>query len=819
MVVVALAGAFRGRLISSSAQRPAGGNQTISLAILPFRNASGDSSIDWLGASLAEMLGTDIGRSASLQTVPSGRLHQILRDLRISPDSTFDPAALRKLADYSNADTVLWGQYLKLGDEIRIDATLEDVKRQRSVTLKAQAPSQSGLLAAVDRLAQSVRDNLSLSGNVLDELRGTAFKPSTQSLEALKFYNEGLQLARSGKQTEALKKFQASTQADPEFAFAYAKLGQTYASLGYDTEAEQSSRRAMELSGRLPAQERYLIAASNARIVNDTEKAIAAYENLAKVSPEDPEVNFELASLYESSGAFDKARAHYKKVLERDPKYVAALRAAGRVEIKAGNPLGSLDSLNRALSLAIQLENDEEKADILHAIGVAYKKLDKPNDALRYYEESLDIKRRIGQKRGVAVTLGEIAQIQKRLGNPDVALTSLKEALQIQREIGDKRGTGTTLINLGSFYEDRGNYDQALQNYKESLQIQREVGNQDGEGLSLNNIGNIYLFKAQYDAAQTYFERALQIRKNTKNPGDIADTLHNLAETATNKGQYDEALRQYLLALQIRRDAGDKRGAAIESHSTGTLFEYQGQYGAAVSAKLEALKVFQDLKIRGFWMSEVLSGTGHALAMLGRSDEAQKDLSEALKLAEELKNRALTAQILNFEGDRLFYRGDANAAQARYEKALQAGSESGDRRQELVSRFNLAKVAVYEGRAQLAIDTLKKVSDEADVVGLKYLSVDSAVCLGQALLAAKRYPEAQQELERALSKSEKLGSRSLIARSHYLLANALRSSDGAPDAARHLSEARRIVDEIKREARTDDVARRTDLSPILAGAQ
>jgi TolB-like protein len=39
----------------------------VSLAILPFKNASADSSLSWLGATLAEMLTTDIGQSASLR--------------------------------------------------------------------------------------------------------------------------------------------------------------------------------------------------------------------------------------------------------------------------------------------------------------------------------------------------------------------------------------------------------------------------------------------------------------------------------------------------------------------------------------------------------------------------------------------------------------------------------------------------------------------------------------------------------------------------------------------------------------------------------
>ena len=56
---------------------------------------------------------------------------QILGDLRIAPDSTLDPAALSRLAELSGADTVMWGQYVKFGNEIRIDATLQDVKHQR----------------------------------------------------------------------------------------------------------------------------------------------------------------------------------------------------------------------------------------------------------------------------------------------------------------------------------------------------------------------------------------------------------------------------------------------------------------------------------------------------------------------------------------------------------------------------------------------------------------------------------------------------------------------------------------------------------------
>ena len=46
---------------------------------------------------------------------------------------------------------------------------------------------------------------------------------------------------------------------------AFSKLAQTYAAMGYDDKAEQASRRAIELSDNLPAQDRFLIQANHAR--------------------------------------------------------------------------------------------------------------------------------------------------------------------------------------------------------------------------------------------------------------------------------------------------------------------------------------------------------------------------------------------------------------------------------------------------------------------------------------------------------------------------------------------------------------------------
>jgi cytochrome c-type biogenesis protein CcmH/NrfG len=81
---------------------------------------------------------------------------------------------------------------------------------------------------------------------------------------------------------------------------------------------------------------------------------------------------------------------------------------------------------------------------------------------------------------------------------------------------------------------------------------------------------------------------------------------------------------------------------------------------------------------------------------------------------------------------------------------------------------------------------------------------------------AKNYPESSQEVNRALARSEKLGLQPLQAKSHYLLATALRLTGNGAEASRHYANAHRILDEINKEAKSDTLLKRADLAPIYA---
>jgi tetratricopeptide (TPR) repeat protein len=777
---------------------------------VPLRNATGDAALDWLGPSLADMLAADIGQSAQLHLVSSDRVFQLLRDLRIGNTTELDTGTLRRVAEFSSADTVAAGRFERLGDQIRINVTLHSGGRE-PIVLRASAAGENDVLRAAQELAEGIRQNLSLSSAALNDLRSRAFKPSSTSVQALRFYSEGVQLAREGEHLEATARFEQSTKVDPQFALAFSKLALSLVALGRGAEAESASRQAVSLSEQLPAEERELIVGTNARVVNDLDKAIESFERLAQSRPGDVQLQFDLAELYESKGTLDQARDAYAQIIKSDPKHGEALYSAGRVAIQRGDFEASLPSLNSALSISIALDKPESRARILQALGIAYRNLGKLDDALTHYEQSLAIKKQIGDKRGIASSLSEIAYIHDLQGRPDRAVASYKEALDIRRALGDKRGVGITLANLGASYLDRGRYPESLEALREALQVHRETGDETWQARCLHNIGSLYYATAQFEESRTYLERALELREKSKVPGTIAVTLASLGDVFTRLGEYERAQTFYLRAIDLWRNAGDKRGAAIGSFGMGVLLDQQGRYGAAAEAKGEAVKVFRELKEQSVSLAEVLGGYGASLSLLGRAEEARQPLGEALALARNLKNLGLVAQTLNAQGDASYFAGDLKGARAHFEQAQQAAEASANKYQVLRAKLNLAKLAAEEGRPAAA-EQLRTLVREAESLGLKPVAAEGTLYRGAALLAARNAREARVELESALAKNERLGARPFMARCHQLLAAALQSSGDSQRAGVHSQQARQIVEEIQKESRSDAIGSRHDLA-------
>lgn len=122
-----------------------------SLAVLPFRNLSGDSQSDFYALSLADGITVELAKVGSLTVMPTSALSRY-------QDKAIDAARVRSEL---GVDMVLMGNFLKAGDRLRVTAQLIDAIGGAIVwSEKIDADSQDALQIQ-DRISQRIIAGLS----------------------------------------------------------------------------------------------------------------------------------------------------------------------------------------------------------------------------------------------------------------------------------------------------------------------------------------------------------------------------------------------------------------------------------------------------------------------------------------------------------------------------------------------------------------------------------------------------------------------------------------------------------------------------------
>ena len=81
-----------------------------------------------------------------------------------------------------------------------------------------------------------------------------------------------------------------------------------------------------------------------------------------------------------------------------------------------------------------------------------------------------------------------------------------------------------------------------------------------------------------------------------------------------------------------------------------------------------------------------------------------------------------------------FTREISSPRDASYAQALQAATRSKEPDTILIAKAKLAKVQVQEKRTQEAIASLQQLIQQADELGLKYISVESSISMAEAMM-------------------------------------------------------------------------------------
>jgi DNA-binding winged helix-turn-helix (wHTH) protein/TolB-like protein len=255
-----------------------------SLAILPLQNRGQDSTADFLGLSLADVLITKLAYVHTLSVRPSAAIEKY-RGTTIE---------LQKVATDLKVDTLLTGSFIRDGDNLRITYQLVDAKTEGILGQGVIDLKYDNLLAVQDKVTSQLISELQLT---LSPTEAERLKPEAAvNPLAYEYFLQGLDFHGQHKFPLAIEMLEKSTEIDPNYAPAWAYLGASY-----------TSDAAFELGGR----EQY-------------RRAQAAYERALAIRPHLLDAQMFLANLLIDTGKVEQAVPLLRDALKTNGNYAAA---------------------------------------------------------------------------------------------------------------------------------------------------------------------------------------------------------------------------------------------------------------------------------------------------------------------------------------------------------------------------------------------------------------------------------------------------------------------------------------------------------------
>ena len=168
---------------------------------------------------------------------------------------------------------------------------------------EAQAENRNHVLQALSQVGTRLRSKLGESLSSVQEFNQPFEEVTTSSLEALQAYTQGT-MAQSTQESVAY--YKRAVELDPNFAIAYAALGDAY---GYESGLRlKYLQKAYELRDRVSPRERFSIESTYyGSVTGETEKAIRTYSEWIQSYPDDYVPHIRLATAYKTLGYYEKA--------------------------------------------------------------------------------------------------------------------------------------------------------------------------------------------------------------------------------------------------------------------------------------------------------------------------------------------------------------------------------------------------------------------------------------------------------------------------------------------------------------------------------
>ncbi|HYX22657.1 MAG TPA: tetratricopeptide repeat protein, partial [Thermoanaerobaculia bacterium] len=724
-----------------------------SVAMLDFRSLSPSGETRWLDSALPEMLTTELSAGGTLRVLRGEAVAQVQRTLSFGKDGSLGRDDLERLHSVLGADLVVVGTYLPREDKIHLGLRVLRAPEATTLASLDEAGTEPELFDLVSRTGARLRGALGVAALSPEEER-QARKLQPANAEASRPYHEALLRLRAFDPPAALELLRQAAAADPGSAVIHSALSRTWTAMGYDTRAVAEARRAVELAGSLPREDRLAIQARLYQASKQWDQAAETYRSLWTFFPDEIEYGLQLADNLTTGGHGDEAAAALAVLRKlpapagQDPRIdLAEARNAFRLSDYA-------TELRAAETAAAKGRKSGQTLVVSEALinqGIALVKMGRVQEGLEPLREAGRLARKAGYLWHVGRSLASLAAALKALGDLDGAEKADEEALAIARQLGSGLGTSHELSNLAELHRQRGELGEARRLFEESQRWTAEIGDRFGQTQVLNRLGEIRCAQGDLEGAREQFEGALRIAQAMANPAAEAQSLDNLGNVLALQGDLAGARSRHEQAFTIFHRVGDSDLAASALTALADVEARQGDLNAAWQRSARALSAKRQAGDR-VGVARILGSRARLAYDRGDLAAARSLGADQLRLSRETGARALAAGALRNLGRSALAGGDLDGARKSLQEALAISAALGGELQTTEIRLALAGLDLAAGHPAAAAALARQVASWYHSRKLDGGEALALTVLGEALLAQGLRAEAHQAAVAARSR-------------------------------------------------------------------
>ncbi len=294
-------------------------NSVDSVAVLPFVNATGDSSAEYLSEGITQ------GLINTLAQLPKLKVVSLMSAYRYKGKAIDPPAVARELGVHA----ILTGRMTQQGDNLTIGAELVDAEHDRQIWGKQYQRKLIDVNSLQSDITRDITENMKLK--LTGAQQNLMAQRPTQNSEAYQLYLQGRfywNKRTTGGVIKAIDYFQQAIAKDPNYALAYSGLAGSYFSLARNSatlspkeagaKARLAAEKALELDPSLGEAH-----ASMGLVLLvfqwDFPGAEREFQRAIDLNPSYPYAHQWYAELLWATGRFEESVKEIRRALELEP--------------------------------------------------------------------------------------------------------------------------------------------------------------------------------------------------------------------------------------------------------------------------------------------------------------------------------------------------------------------------------------------------------------------------------------------------------------------------------------------------------------------